>query len=497
MKRSEEIWHAQPTRQAPIAIVLIVFSIVKSLIRTWWPMLLIVVFRSDFLGPDNGKLLASAVVAIVIIFSILEYFKFHFFIGDGKLHVQKGVFRKVKKDIPFDRIQTISFEQNVVHQLFDVVRLKVDTAGSSKEEFEFAALGRQKAEDIRTFILNRKTSINAGDLESTQKTSASLIFSLSVMDLVKVGVSQNHLRTMGIILVFLLGLRDRIKDSLGDTYTAQFDEVAEDLYDSSFAFSIVMFFGLLIVAFLGTLVYTIFRYYNLGMWKTGDGYKVEGGLLNRREQAALDEKIQILRWVKNPLRDLFEIVFLRLYQASSGGRKSSSIISIPGCHLSKLEEVRATYFGQDYYASETAHGVDRRFFYRRLLFIGMVPIIGYLALGWLTQEGFLSLIGSMMWLIVVGGYQFFYQRNWRYYLKADILRTKSGVIERVHKAIYLHKIQSVQIRQTPYQRRLSLANVVVHTASGDIRIPYIPLGKAKALKRYILYKIESSSLGWM
>ncbi len=492
-KKSEAMWHSLPTRQAPIAIVLIIFNIVKSLIRTWWPLILILIFRSNVLGPSMALTLSIVVTLLVIVFSILQYFRFHFFLRGDKLHVQKGVFRKVKLDIPFDRIQSISFEQNVVHQMFDVARLKIDTAGSSKEEFEFAALALNKAEELRAFIFANKGGTE--EVDGSTEAQQQLILSLTPLDLLKVGISQNHLRTAGIIFAFLLGLRDRISESLGANYVEKFDAVTENIYTNALTYGVVLFVGLLIAAFFGTLVYTLLRYYNLHVWKTRDGYKVEGGLLNRREQAALDSKIQILRWVKNPLRDLFGIVFLRMYQARSSGR-GSAMISIPGCPFDKLEQLRSIYFGVSHGDPVTPHPIDWRLFYRRLLFISILPALALAGAHYFTMEPGLA-VAAAVWLLLSGIYQYFYCRRWRYYISRNLVRTRSGVIERVFKALHLYKVQAVQIKQSPYQQRVGLATLVLHTASGDIRIPYIAVDRARELKRYVLYKVQSSRQPWM
>ena len=77
------------------------------------------------------------------------------------------------------------------------------------------------------------------------------------------------------------------------------------------------------------------------------------------------------------------------------------------------------------------------------------------------------------------------------------MKTTYGVIERITKVIALYKVQGVHVRQTPFQSRRGLSNLVIHTASGDVQIPYIKFELALQLKNHILFKIESSTLAWM
>ena len=495
MKKSEA-WFDYPTRQARIAIIMIIFNVVKSLVRTWWPFLLILLFRGDFVTASTGRLLTGFVTGIIIVFSILQYFRFSFYIADGKLHVQHGVFKKVKLDIPFDRIQSISFEQNLVHQFFNVVKIKVDTAGSSGEEFEFAALAREKANELRAFILQQR---NQSDLFASTVVDTEpdkLILSLDPGDLIKVGISQNHLRTAGIVLAFLLGLRDNISEALGDRYVDQFDAMTENVINSGAFYLFSLFIGLLVVSFFGTLIWTVIRYYNLHFWKTPQGYKTEAGLFNRREQAALDHKIQILRWVSNPLRRLFGIVYLRLYQASSTRGSRRTTISVPGCPVDDLRRVEYAYFQK--WTDEPADnfGVAKVFFLRRALFIGLIPAILIAGIYFIAgQSGWI--IGAFGWLVVMTFYQYWYQRKWQFSMSKNRLLTTSGVLEPVTKALAHFKVQGVQLRQSPFQRRRQLASLVLHTASGDVTIPYIQVHLAFAIKNYVLYKVEASKQAWM
>ncbi|MCB0687358.1 MAG: PH domain-containing protein, partial [Saprospiraceae bacterium] len=381
MKKSDEMWYREQTRQAPIAILMIIFNVVKSIVRTWWPFILILIFRSNFISPENGKLLVIGVTIFVILISIWRYFRFYFYLSDSKLHVFKGILTQAKLDIPFDRIQSITFEQNIIHQLFNVARIKIDTAGSSGEEFEFAALDLKRADELRSFILSRKTGAEKLHQESAKSLPGKLLLNLNISDLLKVGISQNHFRTTGIVVAFLLGLRDRIKDSLGDQYVDKFDSITDRLFENIVVYGFGLFVTILVLSFFGTLIYSVLRYYDLHLWKTKGGYKMESGLFNRREQVARDQKIQIIRWVTNPLRDIFNIVQLRFFQASSGAGSSKTSISVPGMPKNLLGEILMFYLGRSL-ASESnqAKHIERNFFGRRVLYVVVLPATGVLGL---------------------------------------------------------------------------------------------------------------------
>src|SRR5688500_12526237 len=212
----------QPQRQSPKAIVLILLKYIRIVVRQVWPILLIVL-----INPRSGKgiMIISIVLAVVfisLIYSILAYTRYYFFIQNNELCVRSGVFRKTVLNVPFDRIQSVDFKRNIVHQFLDVVSVQIDTAGSKGSELELDAIDQKRAEELREIVLaykREKIASTVTDRELPPDIPAirevpELILSLSTRDLMKVGISENHLRTAAIIFAFFIGLADDLDQLL-------------------------------------------------------------------------------------------------------------------------------------------------------------------------------------------------------------------------------------------------------------------------------------------
>ena len=61
----------------------------------------------------------------------------------------------------------------------------------------------------------------------------------------------------------------------------------------------------------------------------------------------------------------------------------------------------------------------------------------------------------------------------------------------------LFKIQSVEFRQTIFQKRRKLASLHLMNAAGSMTIPYINALMAKQIYDYLLYHTEVSKKKWM
>jgi putative membrane protein len=72
-----------------------------------------------------------------------------------------------------------------------------------------------------------------------------------------------------------------------------------------------------------------------------------------------------------------------------------------------------------------------------------------------------------------------------------------GTIETHKTYLPFFKVQHVKLKQTIFQVRNNVADVVFQTASGKITIPCIPIEKAQQIYNYTLFKVETSQKSWM
>ena len=213
----------QPQRQSPKAVILILLKYIRIIVRQMWPILLIVL-----INPTSGKgiiitIIALGIAFISLIYSLVAYTRYYFFIQNNELCVRSGVFRKIVLNVPFDRIQSVDFKRNLVHQFLNVVSVQVDTAGSKGSELELDAIELERAEELREIVLAYKRERHVTTIDHADpippipvvQEAPELILSLSPKDLIKIGISENHLRTAAIIFAFFLGLADDLDQLLG------------------------------------------------------------------------------------------------------------------------------------------------------------------------------------------------------------------------------------------------------------------------------------------
>ncbi|MGE5355050.1 MAG: PH domain-containing protein [Deltaproteobacteria bacterium] len=487
---------SSPRRQSPVALIFLAYKYFKIIVRTIWPIALALLVGKEDYKPFllYGLILISI---FLIIFTIIDYFRFQFFIGNNEIVIEKGVFKRSKTNIPFDRIQSINLEQGVLHQLLNVTKLEIDTAGSKEIEFSFSAFEISLAEKLRATILDKKVS--AGNLIENIKDerikSDTLFMSLSFSDLLKLGILQNHIKSFFIILAFLLSLYAYTDDFGFDAYEISKEigvEMLEIWKIAIFTFAVFS----IAISFLFSLIRTVIIHFDFRISRTLDGYKIISGLFNKKQLTVRDKKIQIIEWKDNPLKRLAGIYDVYLKQASSITVSNKDAVIIPACNKSMIERIKS-----DYFSDEEWEGLiqipfsDKIIFYTTLLqgfFPAMISWVIILIYG--TPS---LLILPLLWIALI----FFSARlrysRWKCSCNEHILFLQKGMFSNNCVALKIYKIQTISMRQNWYQKSKNLSDVIIYTAAGKILLPFLDNNISGKMLNYFLHKVENDHRKWM
>ncbi len=498
MKRNDFDF-SQPIRQSRVAIAMLIYKTIRVITGQIWPLLLIFL-----LGRGGGSFQSYLVIFVIVVavislvLSLFGYFRFYFYIKEDELIIHKGVINKKVLNISFDKIQTVNFEQNLIQQVFNVVGVKVDTAGSSQNEFNFEALDKEQALALRDYILtNKKSNINIElDENPVNENAFESILKLNVIDLIKIGVTQNHLRSLGLIFVFVFWIYDNLSEA-----GINAENYAEDYFSQisqMTLFALIFAVILILISFFISLITTVFRFFNLNLERNKNGFKIKAGLFNRKEVAAMDHKIQMIQWSQNPLQRLLGLHDLVFKQASSVEMDLNKSIKVVGCYDHHLDIVKDHYFDAGSFEGLLSWKIHKKYIIRRVSYFGVIPAVAACAIAFFWTSSFWMLyVLAPIWLVWLWYSSLRRFKKYRLFFNEKILGLKEGRFIDDQTVMRVIKVQNIKLIQTLYQRRHDLADVQLYTASGSIKIPYLPLAKAKTLRDYILYKVETSSLRWM
>ncbi|MGE0018960.1 MAG: PH domain-containing protein [Draconibacterium sp.] len=488
-----------PTRQSVKGLVLIFIFSVRQFMKMFWPAILVVVFQEKIFKDVIILGIAGIVLLVLLlIHTILYYLNFLFYISNGEFVLKKGYFRKKILTVPLDRIQSVNTKQNLIQQVLDVVTLEIDTAGSVAKELKIHALEKSFAVELQKQLRPvelKRTAVDSGLQEiETAGLSEEVILKLTPSDLMRIGISQNHLRAGLIIIAFGFQIFQQIQDLFKDKAEEYSNEFIGFVSNSNWALITFLIIFFLIVSILFSLFRTVLKYFDFKLTKKEGAYRIESGLLNKRNVIIPHGKVQELKWETGPLKMLFGIYHLVFKQAVSDQNRRQQLVDAPGCLTTHLEKLRTDLFGENK-LNDSLKIYSNPYYFRRLwLFYGWMPVL--VSSPFLFDE-WIYWLAVLVWLSVSAFYCSLILKKQYFSMNNEQIIVSKGAISHQWTQMELHKIQAVEFRQSVFQKKRSLSSLSIMNASGSITIPFIDEIVAKQVYNYLLYHTEVSNKKWM
>ena len=467
-------------------------------------------FRNNYLG----YLIVGIVVLVILqfIFSYLSYLKYQFQIQQNAFIVHKGVIKRSKVEIPFHRIQNINIQQNILQQILGVVGFQIETAGESASEIKIKALDSATAnllkenllEEVKEVVDDFKDVDYAASIQDksisneavAENQKASTLLHLSFGRLLKVGLSSNYLKGFGLLALFIGGIGNFVNDILSRFIDVDFEEDLVHRIPETLSFLAIVGFVFVFLAFALTVTLEVIKYFNLKVIRIKDNFEASYGLFKRISQVIKKNKTQVVSIEHNPILRLFKINNVFVSQASASEISEKQKIGLVGITLQQFEEFFEAIFDltfqQNYVQTKTSFRFMVVLFWRQVLI--------YIGFG---AAGYFLIFPSAGFGIAAIAFLGFTFLNYKIVSKSyiglndDLLKIGSGSIHTKSEFVALHKIQSVKLKRSIFQRINGHADLIIFTASGSISVPYLPYVDALKYFNFMLYKVESSRLGWI
>ncbi len=405
----------------------------------------------------------GAVLALVG--GIVKWRTFVYWFEDGELRVKYGLFVKKKRYIPFERIQSLNYHEGIFHRIFGLVKVQVETAGNKggKPEVELTAIQKIAADVIEEEMRRAKTQIAQPlDVEPAhgqiEEVMVPIIYRMSMRDLLVLATTSGGI---GVVLSGVAAVISQFSDII--PYEEVFHEVADFVKVGAFLVALMVMF-VLIIAWLLSVVITLVNYHDYTVRIEDEKLMITKGLLEKKRITLPLNRIQAIRIVENPLRQIFGFATVVVESAGGNGEKGGDkkialfpLIKKQDC-LQTLEQL----FPEMNWHPEFIKAPKRaRPFFYRIDFFWLVPIIG-------ASSYFLYPYGLLAFLLIpliifLGIWQ---HRTAGYMIEGKQLTMQYRVFSRVTMFMEKKRIQSMESSQTYFQKRKQVMSIKATVMSG-------------------------------
>ncbi len=257
----------------------------------------------------------SAIFLYTVISSFLRWLRFYYVVTDQEIQIEYGLIVRKQRFIPFERIQAIQVTQGVIHRLFGLVKLQIETAGGSVEpEAQLSALTKKQGDELREWIRNREDEFEA-ETNGTERKAVEFESRLSTKALFIVASTSGG---FGVLFSFIAAVFSQIDQFLPERF---YENMFQALISSSIAFLSIVVFLIALIAWMVSMLSTLIRFGGFTVKKQRDELIIERGLLEKRQVTVPINKVQAVRIDEGLLRQPFQYAAISLEIAGDSGQE--------------------------------------------------------------------------------------------------------------------------------------------------------------------------------
>ncbi len=449
---------------------------------------------------------------LILLAAILRYWFYRYQMLDDGIQIRLGVLFKKQLNLKFHRVQNVNIRHPFYFRPLGLVTLKIDSAGSTREEVNIAALTFPEAQAIRQTIQHRKSQPLLAEGESTDLDAGAIVvnaegvkeeqafYTRTFDDLVIHGLTNNR---AWIIVGAIFGFLQSTPFSVSDGVDLLQGFVGSIISNESVAFTVLLFSIALVLTVVITALLSVLgsivTYYGFELFRSDESLMVHRGLFTRHEINMQKSRVQTI-YLRQDWLDLIlqrvNVIYEQLSHSLHNveGAENSKRILVPSAREWERSRLINEIFDLPDIASLEFQAISKWYFYKYALIWSTLYLL--FSAGFEVAETFNTLLLIPVWAVHMS----LLYMNW---LRAGLAVTEDYVI--VRKGIigidYIvfpaYKLQAVDHVQSLLMKRRQLSNIVFHTASRMIRLPYLPSQHVHKVLNYCLYAVEANDRSWM
>ncbi|WP_245975475.1 PH domain-containing protein [Oceanobacillus chungangensis] len=428
----------------------ILFNLMKGLKE-----MVFLIILGFFTFRDSGLLYyILAIVAIIVlglVSSFLSWYRYTYRIENEELCIEYGVFIRKKRFISKNRIQSIDLTQGVLHRIFKLTKVQIETAGSGDgAEASLQAVKFAEGERLQNELKNGITVvIEQNDDEPEHPTST-----ISFKRLFLAGSTSGSL---GIILAILGGGLSEIEQFIPEQF---FETTVQWIIGLSIFFIAGLAFLVLIIVWLVGIAGTMIKYGNFTITKHHEELFITRGLLEKKQITIPLKRIQAIGIEESILRQPlgYVTVFAEVAGGTSGKGEDAATVLFP---IMKQEEVASflAEFLPDYAIKEEEWtGLPKRALKYYLLRSSIFFLLASIAVFYFFPKFSLLPVLLLLVFIYLGHLRY---KDAGYQVKGEQLLLRYRLFSKKTMIMYHNRIQSFEKKQHIVHRKQKLGNMHV------------------------------------
>ncbi len=422
---------------------------------------------------------ATVVVVGSAVWGILSWRATRYWTSDRAFHLRQGVLQKNERTIPLEHVQSVDTVQGIIQRLFQVVEVRIETAGGGMTESDasLSALDRAAADRLRGELEGTRSEVD----EEEKEARPTVLRQLGTKELLIAGATSGQIG----VALSLVAIGSQFFDNL--VSERLFGRIYEFIAPNSILALAVIALAVGLFAWFLAIGGTILSYAGFTLSREGDFLYIKRGLLEKREATIPLARIQAVRIVEGVLRQPFGFALLRVESAGYGTGTEDVAVSttifplLPRREAVKLLKEAAPEFAIEPELRPLPRRSLRRYVFRSTIVVLLLAMVAGVQLGFILDS---ILVGFAFLPLAIPAalYGWLRYRDAGWEVADDWLVARSRSLGRTTSIAPRRRLQSRSVVRSPFQRRARLATFRVRVASsgGGTEINVVDLESTSA-----------------
>jgi putative membrane protein len=474
------------------------FVLLQQLKQFIVPLLALFLFKQG----DRNELWPLIGVGVLALVSVWRYFTYRYHIDADRLVIRSGVLHRSLRVIPFARIHNVAVHQSLLHRMFGVAEVRLESAGGQKPEAQMRVLTLADALALEALVRR------SGDVAATvaaMPTEPDTLLQLPPMEVLRLGlVSNRGLIVLGGAFAAASQVSPRLLPNLFEQWgKGLFGWAGQHHFGPTqyalAAASFVLVFVLLLRLF--SIALALLQYYGFRLDRNGRRLTVERGLLTRLRTSTSTRRIQAWTLREGLLHRLLKRRSLGIDSAvaEQHDQQQRTLRELaPIATPERCDELVRELLPRAAWPPASWQSLHRRAWLRLCLPGVLLAMVAATGLYWrFGNWGLLALLW-LPWALFSAWQQ---ARRSGYALDAELVAVRGGWWSRHWRFAEIDKLQVLQLTQSPFDRHHGMATLWLDTAgagalSVPLRIRYIAEQDARALFEHLGAQVAKRRLQW-
>ncbi|MCO7225678.1 PH domain-containing protein [Pleionea sp. CnH1-48] len=484
------------------------FSVARNIKAFIFPLVIALVA-----GGDKYQIYAAWLVIPGIAISLLQNWVYRYILDVNEIIVREGILFKNVRHVPYEKIQNLNLIRNPIHRLLNVAQVELESASGGKPEAVIRVISMKRIDELQAKLNSAAKQDIDSSLDNTvdeevpeEASKSSSILSLELLELVKMGIISN--KGMVVVAAFMgifyqmPNIENKAKELLRNSEL--FSQLSLQGNDPLSIAMLVLGGAVCFLIFIRILsiAFAIVTYYGFKLVEKDNKLVASYGLLTHINATLPAQKIQLLTVRETLLHRWFKRSAVRVETAGGGSSEQGATTRlvwlapiIPSASIDDfLHQVQPDVDTHVEQWLKADFGGWLRMTRVRSFWLTLITLpLSY----WLSS--YFLLLFLMLPLIVIHARR--YVASIRYGFSSNAIVYMSGWLIKQKTIVPFHKMQSVSLEQSFFDKRTNMASIVADNAGLEIMrhhidIPFLPQQQARESFDFLYEEICHTEYRW-